>query len=359
MKKNKIKKLSMFALTAALTVSCLAGCGKKKTTDEQSAITTEAAATMSDAENIEFGPTKEGCVISELSGEWIDESLENQRPLCIMINNIVDAMPQSGISQADITYEMLVEGGITRYMCVFKDYSNIPKLGPVRSARHYYVQVANMLDGIYAHVGYSVFAGEELENTGTNNLDGMTDGVTYYRDNSRVAPHNCYTNSEKLAEGIANKGYRTEYEGSHKKMFAFNYEDTPIGNGQAANKVTTAYNDSSTRWYEYNADEKMYYRYQYGVEQIDDQTNEQLRYKNLIVMFVQYTDLVEGLQDIDWDKTGTGYYISDGEYEAITWRKDDGVLKYYTADGKQLKMNPGNTFITVFDETKQDKIIFE
>ena len=81
-------------------------------------------------------------MINEFSGEWIDESLSNQRPLCIMINNIVDAMPQSGISQADITYEMLVEGGITRYMCVFKDYSNLEKLGPVRSARHY--------DGKYA-----------------------------------------------------------------------------------------------------------------------------------------------------------------------------------------------------------------
>ena len=123
--------------------------------------------------------------------------------------------------------------------------------------------------------------------------------------------------------------------------------------------MTTVYNDSSTRWYEYNADEKLYYRFQYGTEQIDDQTNEQLRYKNLIVMFVQYTDLGDGLQNIDWDKTGTGYYITDGEYEAISWRKDNGVVKYYTADGKQLKMNPGKTFVTVFDETKQDKIIFE
>ena len=89
MKKNKLKKLSIFALTTALTVSCLAGCGKKKEEDtEQAAITTEAVATMSDAD-IEFAPTKEGYVINEFSGEWIDESLSNQRPLCIMINNIV------------------------------------------------------------------------------------------------------------------------------------------------------------------------------------------------------------------------------------------------------------------------------
>ena len=298
-------------------------------------------------------------VINEFSGEWIDESLSNQRPLCIMINNIVDAMPQSGISQADITYEMLVEGGITRYMCVFKDYSNLEKLGPVRSARHYYVQMANMLGGIYAHVGWSVYAESWIKDTGLNNLNGLYDSTTFYRDESRVAPHNCYTNSEKLKEGIAAAGYSTEYLGEKSKAFAFNVEDTALGSGQTANKVTTAYNDSSTRWYEYNADEKLYYRFQYGTEQIDDQTNEQLRYKNLIVMFVQYTDLGDGLQNIDWDKTGTGYYITDGEYEAISWRKDNGVVKYYTADGKQLKMNPGKTFVTVFGETKQDKIIFE
>lgn len=360
MKKNKLKKITMLALTAALSISCLSGCGKKKETSEDAAITTENAATMSDASDVEMGPTKEGYVINEFTGEWIDESLAAQRPLCIMINNIVDAMPQSGISQADVTFEMLVEGGITRYMCVFKDYSNISKLGPVRSARHYYVQLANTLDAIYAHVGWSTYAEEEIKAFGTNNLNGLYDSVTYYRDESRVAPHNCYTNSEKLKEGIAAAGYRTEYEGGkHEKMFAFNTEDTALGNGQTASKVTTAYNDSSTRWYEYNSDDKLYYRYQYGDKQIDDQTNEQLAYKNLIVMFVQYTDIGDGLQSIDWGKTGTGYYVSDGEYEAVSWRISDGVVKYYTADGKQLKMNPGKTFVTVFDETKQDKIIFE
>ena len=363
MKKNKLKKLTIFTLTAALSMSC-PGCGKKKeeTTTEQAAITTEAVATMGDAANIEVGPTKEGYVINEFTGEWIDESLENQRPLCIMINNIVDAMPQSGISQADVTFEMLVEGGITRYMCVFKDYSNLTKLGPVRSARHYYVQMANMLDGIYAHVGWYTFAEDQIKASGTNNLNGLYDTTTYYRDESRVAPHNCYTNSEKLKEGIAQAGYRTTYNDDRKQtqnMFAFHTEDTAIGNGQTANKVTTAYNNSSTRWYEYNADEKLYYRFQYGDKQIDDQTNEQLRYKNLIVMFVEYTDIGDGLQSINWDKSGTGYYISDGEYEQITWRPDSGTIKYYTADGNQLKMNPGKTFITVFDETKQDQIIFE
>ncbi|MGN0152632.1 MAG: DUF3048 domain-containing protein [Wujia sp.] len=355
MKKNRIALI----LAGALCFTSMAGCGKKEQdTTENAAIAVTPVATMNDAEEIQVRQ-KDGYVISNLTGEWIDESLENQRPVCIMINNIIDAMPQSGISQADITYEMLVEGGITRYMCVFKDYANVGKLGPVRSARHYYVAVNQMYDGIYAHVGWSNYAHDMIVNNYITTLNGLYDGTTFYRDETRYAPHNCYTDGERLQEGIANTGISTSYEYDVEDMFAFNADDTALDNGQKADKITTAYNSSSTRWFEYNADDKMYYRFQYGEKQIDDQTNEQLKYKNVIVMFVQYTDLGEGLQDVDWDKGGDGYYATDGEYEAITWKKVNGVIKYFTEDGNQLKMNPGNSFITVFDETMPDQITME
>lgn len=353
MKKNKIA----LSLAAAMLFTGLAGCGKKNE-DKPAVIDYTPVATMTDAENI-MVVQMDGCVINELTGEWIDESLENQRPVCIMINNIIDAMPQSGISQADITYEMLVEGGITRYLCVFKDYSGIEKLGPVRSARHYYAQMADMYNGIYAHVGWSVEAEQYIAASGTNNLNGLYDSTTFYRDNDRVAPHNCYTNSESLKKGIEEAGYSTEYTKDMDRMFAFNYEDTPLENGMTANKVTTAYGSGSTRWYEYNEDEKLYYRFQYGEEQIDDQTQKQLAYKNLIIMFVQYSDIGGGLQSIDWNKGGAGFYVTDGEYTPIKWKNSNGVVKYYSEDGSQLKMNPGKTFITVFPENQTKDITFE
>ena len=355
MKKNKI---AMILTGAMLVSSFMAGCGKKEDTTKDASIDVSPIATMGDAEEIQVRQ-KDGYVISNLTGEWIDESLENQKPACIMINNIIDAMPQSGISQADITYEMLVEGGITRYMCVFKDYASVGKIGPVRSARHYYVMVDQMYNGIYAHVGWSNYAHDYIVNNYMTTLNGLYDSTTFYRDETRYAPHNCYTDGEKLQAGIAAAGISTTYDYDVEDMFLFNYDDTALGNGQIANKITTAYNSSSTRWFEYNEEDKLYYRFQYGEAQIDDQTNEQLRYKNVIVMFVQYTDLGEGLQDIDWDKGGTGYYATDGEYESITWKKSNGVIKYYTADGNQLKMNPGKTFITVFDETMPDQITME
>lgn len=357
MRKNKTALLvTGLILTAALA----SGCGKKNEKNTEASINVEPVSTMNDAESLSVRQ-KEGYIISDLTGEWIDESLENQRPLCIMINNIIDAMPQSGISQADITYEMLVEGGITRYLCVFQDYSNVTKLGPVRSARHYYVQMADMYDGYYAHVGWSSYAEEAINNLGVDNLNGLTNlsTVMYYRDETRYAPHNVYTDTDKINEGIKVDGYRTEHDGSYEKMFAFNYEDTPLENGMTANKITTSYNAGHEPWFEYNNEDKRYYRFQYGEEQIDDQTNEQLSYKNVIVMFVQYTDIWEGLLEIDWNKGGTGFYATDGEYQPITWRQDKGVVKYYTEDGKQLMMNPGQTFITVFDETIPNQVTFE
>ena len=358
MKKNKI---AIMLTGVMLTASLLGGCGKdkdKKTTEAPSVSLTPVA-TMGDAEAIEV-VSKEGMVINEYSGEWIDESLEFQRPLCIMINNIIDAMPQSGISQADITYEILVEGGITRFMCVFKDYSNIPKLGPVRSARHYYVQLSEMMEGIYTHVGWSIYANEMIVNNGVNNINGLYDGTAFYRDESRYAPHNCYTDSEKIAKTLAeNYSYNLSYEGDNSGMFAFNYEDTPIGNGQTANKITTAFSSDRKPWFEYNSEDGLYYRFQYGEEQIDDQTGEQLKYKNVIVMFVKYSDLIEGLQDIDFTSGGDAYYFTDGEYKEITWANDDGIIKYYDEDGEQLKMNPGKTFITLFENDIPEQVIIE
>lgn len=364
------KKKILIAATALvgviliiMTIVIVSGKNKdkdKNATTTEVAINVEPISTITDAEDLQV-VSREGYVISELSGQWIDESLEYQRPLCIMINNISDAMPQSGIQTADIVYEMEVEGGITRLMCVFKDYANLPKLGPVRSARQFYVEVADMYDALYTHIGTSIYAEAEIPRLGVDNLDGMyaLSGFMFYRDESRYAPHNCYVDGPRTVEGIEYMGYATEYTAKPEKMFDFYYEDTNIGNGNVANKISTDF-DYNSPWFEYNADEGLYYRFQYGGPQIDDQTGEQLKFKNVIVMFVSYSTISDyGHQDIDWDKGGTGFYATNGEYKSITWKKDNGVLKYFDEDGNQLCMNPGQTFISVFDETYPEGVTFE
>ncbi|MBO5510038.1 MAG: DUF3048 domain-containing protein [Lachnospiraceae bacterium] len=373
MKKNKtLYKITAIAALSVMSLSLLSGCGKKNNKNVTEApieatFNVSPISNMTSAEDIQVF-YKDGMVISDLTGEWIDESLAKQRPLCIMINNIIDAMPQSGLSQADITYEFVVEGGITRLMCVFKDYqSGIEKLGPVRSSRHYYAQMAYVLDGIYAHFGWSPYAEMYIESIpGYQNLNGLElEGTMYYRDSSRVAPHNVYTDSEGIMAGINKKGYDMTHSSSYEyNNFKFNYNDTPLASGNTANKVTTAFSNDRMPWFEYNSEDSRYYRYQYGDKQIDANTGEQLSYKNIIVMFAVYEQIDDyGCQNIVWDSEGTtgdGYYITDGEYIPITWTKGGAGLIYKTEDGNQLKMNPGNTYISVMKANESDsRVIFE
>lgn len=361
------KKLTKYAIISlALSMTLLTGCGKDKkkasteVTTTETVINIETADSMSDPSNINLHK-KEGFVINELTGEWIDEKLEKQRPLCIMINNIIDAMPQSGISQADITYEMIVEGSITRYMCVFKDYDNIEKLGPVRSSRHYYVEKSNMLGGLYAHYGWTSFAEEKINQLGVDNMNGIegVGGVTYYRDNSRYAPHNVYTNGEMLNAGIEYMGYTKDYKEGFQKSFAFNYEDTDLTGGIAAGNVTVPFNSYYTPWFEYDSTSKLYKRFQYGEAQIDQETGEQLVYKNILAIYAPYSPIHDVLLQIDWTRGGNGYYITNGMAVPITWKNENGVVKYYDQSGSQLKMNPGKTFVEVLDSNGSGDLVFE
>jgi hypothetical protein len=244
-------------------------------------------------------------------------------------------------------------------MCVFKDYANgIDKLGPVRSSRHYYAQTAEMLEGIYAHFGWSIYAQEYIEaRPDYQNLNGLTlEGTVFYRDSARSAPHNVYTDSARLVSGIEDAGYDTKHSNTYTyDQFKFNVSDTPLNSGNTANKVTTNYISSNTSWFEYNEEDSRYYRFEFDQEHIDAETNEQLSFKNLLIMFVDYEVVDdEGRRNILWDSdgsTGSGYYVSDGEYVPITWTKYSNGIIYKNEDGSILRMNPGNTYISVLDNT--------
>ena len=281
-----------------------------------------------------------------------------------MINNISEAMPQAGISQAAITYEILVEGGITRFLCVFDTYDDIEKLGPIRSARVPYVQLSEMYDGFFAHYGWSPTAQEMVENNSDIlTLNGIYLGeIMYYRAADRPAPHDVFTNSDLIAAGIENKGYSLEHDDSYTKMFSFNYKDKPLENGapQPANRIVTSFNDGRSPSFTYNAEDGLYHRTQYGTDQIDELTGEGLAYKNFIIMMVEYTaDETGYYRFVSWDKDMEFYYFTNGQYIKGVCKYENGVNKFYYPDGTELKLNPGKTFITVFDYTIPGAIIIE
>ena len=136
------------------------------------------------------------------------EEILNNRPVMVSVENHKDARPQWGITSADIVWEMVVEGGITRMLLMFSDASRLPdKIGPTRSARHYFVELAEGFDAIFVHFGGSPQAYSALKQQGTDNLDGMYAGNAFSRDNSRnvSSEHRAYTTKDKVVTAIESK----------------------------------------------------------------------------------------------------------------------------------------------------------
>ena len=271
------KKIVALTTAVVLSLSVLGGCGKKEeeaTTEAQSYSVNLTENSMID-DSSDMLMSKDGKILSDLNGEWVEPEIAKQRYVAIMVNNIIDAMPQSGVERADVIYEMLEEGGITRLMAIFlADYTDVQKIGPVRSARHYYDRKALEYDAIFAHWGQSIYAQHEFEHL--KDLDQLDmngkDGEYGFRASDRVAPHNAYTSGENIKKAIEADGFDTKKSKEYKKMFNFNLEEKPLEGGKAANKITTAYNEGRKPWFEYDSESGLYKRFQYGEPQIDAET---------------------------------------------------------------------------------------
>ena len=203
-----------------------------------------------------------------------------------------------------------------------------------------------------------------IDSTGINDLSGLSaEGSTvYYRSSDRSAPHNVYTTTDMIKAGIEYKGYSTEHPSDFKSVFKFNDEVVTPEGGETANKITTAFNSSRTPWFEYHSDDGLYYRFQYGEEHIDDVTGEQLKYENVLIQFAEYSTIDDyGRQDIALVGKGDGYYASNGVIVPVTWEKTslNSQTKYYTADGEELKLNPGKTWVTVFEKNDKSNVTYE
>jgi len=136
------------------------------------------------------------------------EAPVTQRPLAVMINNAPAARPQSGLSQADIVYEVLAEGGITRLIGIFQSQAGIEKIGPIRSIRPYLIRLGESYGGVLVHAGGSPEAYSIIQKQGKQDLDEIGNaGAFFWRAKDRKAPHNLYSSDEKLREAAAKLGY--------------------------------------------------------------------------------------------------------------------------------------------------------
>lgn len=349
--------LTMVALSVYLLL------GREKVTQKQKKNTP----TVGETAETTTEPTKDpnaGKVRSRLTGKYVKPSVAKKRPYAVMINNIGYAFQhQMGTSKADIIYEALAEGGITRMLAVYEDVSGVKKIGSVRSARHYYVEFAQEWDAIYCHFGHTKYAVSKMEDLKTNNLSGLSaiGGVVYARDKSIRAPHNVFTNGKKLKKGAKKLGYSLKKdETAMAEHFNFNEEDTDLSDGKKASNITIPFSAYSTCKMKYNKKKKLYMKSEYGKKHMDACYKKQLAFKNVIIQLVDESNIDHnGYQTMKLKKaSGNGYYYTNGKRIKITWKRTESTnqMAYYDASGNVLTVNPGKTYIAVYPKNRSKLI---
>lgn len=326
---------------------------------EPTEIIAEATETQTETEET---TSHDGQALSPFTGKWVDADIAGQRPVAVMTENTKVTLPQYGIGRADVIYECPVEGGITRLMAIYQDYSGMEKVGNVRSCRLYYVYFAKEFDAIYYHAGESKYALDVLNSTFIDNVDGITGtgGKFFYRDNSRKAPHNLYTTSDMIADGIAQYGYETRLEDSYGAHYRFADEDSPnlLSDGADAEKVSLYYANPKP-WFEYNSEDGLYYRFEFGSPQVDALTGEQAAVSNIIIQNCQSSlkDASNGTLDINYKSGGTGKFITRGKSVDITWSResDSSRTRYFDVNGEEIVLNPGTTWVAIVENSKADQ----
>lgn len=380
MKNTKIllKGFRIYGMIAIITaVLLLGGCQKKNQKEDntpsvnepgkvsESALSTPvptSSAVVATGSGIE---NHEGEAKSLLTGEWIPEKEAKKRPYAIMINNLSSVSPyHSGLSQAGVLYEAVVEGGITRMMAIFENFDT-ERIGSCRSARHYYVSFADEYDAIFVHFGHTSYAMNKINKLNVDNVSGLSglSDMAFFRDYSLAAPNNAFASSKGLKQAVKELGYRTNYEKEYRGHFLFHDTDTVPTEGKDAPKVRVFYSSYTTASFLYNDEDRLYYHYQFGVEHKDANNGEQLSFKNLIIMFVKEWDIdSNGYQTMDIENSsGEGYYVTDNKAISITWEKNESNRKctYYTKDGKELILNSGKTYVGVVPSVNKDMISFK
>ena len=314
---------------------------------------------------------------SKLTGRVIDTEIGNNRPIAVMLNNIYDACPQAGIEEAKVVYEAPVEGSLTRLMGIFDDYRGMEKIGSVRSCRDYYIDFAKEFDAIYVHYGQAVYAFDKLNAEGTDNISGLQyqeqagaiSGYCgediFYRTSDRPAPHNVYISADQLDTAIERNGYRTEYEDGYTGHFKFAEDgQTIVPTEGTANVVRPGYLVNKP-WFEYNAEGGFYNRYQYGEAQIDQNNGSQIAYTNIIFQVCQWENYdANGYLKFDTQSGGAMYYFTKGAYQKGTWKKadpenPDSRAVYYDANGNELTINQGRTWVCIIQDSYEDNIVIE
>lgn len=288
---------------------------------------------------------------SRLTGLPIDDKDLNIRPVAVMINNIEAAQPLLGISKADIVYECIVEGGITRLLAVFGNPQKVDTIGSVRSSRPDFIYLAKGLDAVYFHVGTSTQAQALLDTGIITSFDLGMYGSMSWRDNYRMNylgyEHSLVTSGKSISQGLKDYDVRTDSDTDKGMKFS----DTPSSiSGDKATNMNVVFSSYKSTSFEYSSKKKVYTVNQFGAAQYDSEYSVNNTVSNVLVIRTDVYQIDdEGHMSFDVIGSGSGYYMSGGRVINITWQKSSSSdpIHYYTSDGKELEMMRGKSYVCI------------
>ena len=355
-------RLPALLLAAALAFS-LSACAPREEDPEEAPPPEPAVSVLAP----EPEPEPEPPYIDPLTGEGCWEDVSQNRPVAVMLNNLKKALPQLGVSQADIIYEAPAEGGITRMLAVFQSLDGVGDIGSVRSARDYYVSLALGHDALFLHAGGSPSAYLAIKNWGAAAFDcvnGPYEGSLFWRDQERRRnmglEHSVLTSGPVIQELLPTYGYRME----HKEDFSYPVQFLDQGQtaqGDPGTKVSVTFSTYKTGVFTYAPETGMYAVEEYGQPYVDGNTGGQVQVKNVLVLRTDVSSVPGDeagrlkVRTTGTTGTGSGLLFCDGTVQEITWSKarDSAPMTYLTPDGQPAKLGVGPSYVNLVSKSAQ------
>ncbi len=350
----RMKKFVILMLTAALV---LCGCGSapaETTPTTQAPETTQpsTAAPTEEPTEVTTQPTEAPPVdVNPLTGEALEE-VSDRRIIGVMLNNHDLALPQCGVGQADILYEVLAEGDVTRFMALFSDTTDAGPIGPVRSLRPYYLNIMRGYDALCTSAGGSDEADGMIYSLGYDRMNGINGSSAnyFYRDaqrrESRGYEHALFINGQTLHDGAGELGMRiTRQEDAD---FGLTFTQEPLTDGAQAQKITLWFRtNGKTSTLTYDAQADCYHLFQKGQDFVDGNTGEKVPFQNVLVLYSEsYVLDGKGHLSVQTTGQGTGYYARDSKMIPITWSREneDSPFTYTDESGNPVTFGVGKTY---------------
>lgn len=368
--KYLLKNCKIQAILLAILLIMTSACSRSNEANNNIDVKTPEPSASSEPEEIVL---PEDNINSHAGAPQDDASLANQntqeeefvfpkagvRPFAVMIDNEgTKCLPQGGLNMAQVIYEIIVEGGVSRLMPVF--WEREPELvGPVRSSRHYFLDYAMEHDAVYVHFGWSPMAITDISKFKINNINGVANGGEIFWDltNDKRNWQDSYTSTSKIKGYIQKAKYKTNTD--KELVFKYNEKDAELQSENTTEKINIRYSTGYSCGYTYDHDNKVYLRLRQNQPQIERVTQKQLTAKNIIIQRVKnYTIKGDqyGRQEVNTVGSGEGYYITNGKYIEIKWSKASRTERtiYTDADGNEIHLNPGQTWVQIVP--KESKI---